>query len=717
MPIRGIGLFSALAQIWRVTFEFGRVLNPCRFSALVVVLGGAVLLATAQGQEIVVRLAEAGAGAQALFVVAIALWAFQSWYWSHYVLDLRYAKRRPSGRVGFFVTYLPRLLGFTAFLIAAAATAIPLLRAPVDARMGYLPILFAVVISGCAFGALLIYRERLTRWLATKPWAKGWLVADPSKTRHFGDYPLSRALVGITIVQAAVMTVWIIIDPASAGAAVGAPAIFFLALASIVPVGSYLVIRSQRLRFPVVTSLGVLAFAMSFFNDNHLVRPYSGSEPPLLTSQRATVVEAVQRWRACRLNGEIGAPLVVVATAGGGLRAAYWTATVLGTLQDVYPAFSDRLFAISGVSGGSLGAAVYASLLREHGFGCSPRAVQGPAAPPGTGVVRSVSFAAETRSILGHDFLGPTIAGLLYPDLMQRFLPGGFLPDRALALEKSFERGWLDATPPRRTAGLASSFLSLWRDEAGRDPGHRPALLLKGTHQETGRRIVTSNLKIDADVFVDVYDFHELADGDIHVSTAVTNSARFPYVTPAGSLRRADVGQGHILDGGFFENFGAVTAAEVLRSAMWAVADRPPRPLVIMISSDPDLGDFVQGTARAMTMPADPDSRSGGNELFAPPIALYATRNARGILAVLELERLTTFYENEGRATFAHFRMCRLPDAEEPALGWVLSHRSEVAIAERMLCTCGNDAAFATVLSALDRRNAHRPPPQCVKKN
>ena len=36
------------------------------------------------------------------------------------------------------------------------------------------------------------------------------------------------------------------------------------------------------------------------------------------------------------------------------MRAALWTGTVLGRLQDAYPAFKEHLFAVSGVSGGAL---------------------------------------------------------------------------------------------------------------------------------------------------------------------------------------------------------------------------------------------------------------------------------------------------------------------------------------------------------------------------
>ena len=44
--------------------------------------------------------------------------------------------------------------------------------------------------------------------------------------------------------------------------------------------------------------------------------------------------------------------------------------------------------------------------------------------------------------MLGKDFLAPTAAVMLFPDLVQRLLPVPFLDDRAMAFEKSWEAAW-----------------------------------------------------------------------------------------------------------------------------------------------------------------------------------------------------------------------------------------------------------------------------------
>jgi len=60
-------------------------------------------------------------------------------------------------------------------------------------------------------------------------------------------------------------------------------------------------------------------------------------------------------------------PIFLVATEGGGLRAAYFTGTVLGALQRMcHPSFANHLAAISSVSGGSLGATEFAASVANY---------------------------------------------------------------------------------------------------------------------------------------------------------------------------------------------------------------------------------------------------------------------------------------------------------------------------------------------------------------
>src|SRR4029077_1462533 len=108
------------------------------------------------------------------------------------------------------------------------------------------------------------------------------------------------------------------------------------------------------------------------------------------------------------------------------------------------------------------------------------------------------------QSVLAQDFLAPATAAALFPHLVPHTIALGF-PDRAKALEQSWDRSWVRAgfkDDPWGTRG----FRSLWDGK-----NHLPALLLNGTHVQTGRRVLTSNLDVAArpDAFLNTYDFYQ----------------------------------------------------------------------------------------------------------------------------------------------------------------------------------------------------------------
>src|SRR5262249_37679309 len=130
--------------------------------------------------------------------------------------------------------------------------------------------------------------------------------------------------------------------------------------------------------------------------------------------ERPTVGQAALAWfeQASRSYHKQDAhpgkpvPMMVIATAGGGIRASYWTATVLekleADLQKGGETREDLVFVISGVSGGSVGAMEYVAAL--HARAASKRPV-------------------EPTEFLQSDFLAAAIASLVFVDGPSNFLP------------------------------------------------------------------------------------------------------------------------------------------------------------------------------------------------------------------------------------------------------------------------------------------------------
>jgi hypothetical protein len=489
----------------------------------------------------------------------------------------------------------------------------------------------------------------------------------------------SWVLSAILVVIAVALIGFAWFKPLSLGNALGSMVAGFTAFGVyIVIVNGVRIMAGSSWRFAGIGAFVLLlAIGTSLVRNFHVARLCGYPETECTSSEgsieaRATVGEAAVAWYEQARQGvsaDEPVPMLIVATAGGGIRAAYWTATILERLeQKLTPEMLRRhLFAISGVSGGSVGAAAYAAAVKA--------ARDQPAAP---------------TAFLHEDFLAPAITTLAFVDLPSTILPDiGTIVDladfgisRATALERAFE----DASGGL----LAHPFLEFFpsADDLSAKPW-RPALLLNSTHQNTGRRVITSHLKVERRVFLDAFDAHDLLGADMPASTAAHNSARFTYVSPAGRLLPQDDDgdygqpQGFLLDGGYFENYGAVTALQVLREALAAINEHRAkekakakeeqeeqkelpevRAVVLQISSDPSLRARdrarINGGTGGICDPAAgylkfehseaeglfgwEERDSGGrfaplNELVAPLAGVIASRSAHGVLASEELAR------------------------------------------------------------------------------
>ena len=137
----------------------------------------------------------------------------------------------------------------------------------------------------------------------------------------------------------------------------------------------------------------VLLFFFLFFSpwrNNHGIR-----EIPSAKKQRCDVAALFGSYQSTRDPKNSNRPLIVVAE-GGGMRSAYWTAMLLAGIQERYPGFYNRLFALSSVSGGSFGSNAFVALMKSR------------PTKPCTPLVDSV---------MRHDFLSPALGKLLFPEV------------------------------------------------------------------------------------------------------------------------------------------------------------------------------------------------------------------------------------------------------------------------------------------------------------
>lgn len=469
----------------------------------------------------------------------------------------------------------------------------------------------------------------------------------------------------------------------------GSATILLLATASWVPAGSVLIYFSHRRRFPVLTFVAIYLVAISGCNDNHTIahikplpeQTVSKNNPSRIEDHLAKWIEKLALAYPPKLK-EDGSPkhipIYLVAAEGGGIRAAYWTASVLGKLQERDKDFAFHTYVISGVSGGSLGGAVFDALLATDlkNDECFKSSKEEP------------GYTECAQRILSEDFLAPAFASMFYPDVVQRFLPFSIdYFDRGRTLEMAWEKSWKKHIQANESM-FKNSFDALWANDKHSEI---PSLILNSTRVETGHRVILSNLPISPDEFVDVTNLRDKWGGnnihkqpiDMALSTAVHGSARFTYVSPAGKIDR----NFHIVDGGYFENSGNTSLIEVLRIINKYQADDLAgpvniKPIVIHISNDPVTEEiYTEKCIQYKFNGLHSRNKNGlnfGSETLPPIITLINTRDARGVYASGAIAReVTDRSKDEG--LFVHFGL-EEPDEDKQKLlplGWSLSTSAE----------------------------------------
>jgi len=515
-------------------------------------------------------------------------------------------------------------------------------------------------------------------------------------------------------------------------ATLGSTGLFLFAAGTFTRVGSALTYLSAVRAFPVFTCLIVALVVFGLVNDNHPIRTLHGGRPQAVT--RYPNVEAyVSAWLDDALDRcpealstsrdwttpdpEPIVPMFLVAAEGGGIRAAYWTASVLARLQDRNPCFASRTLALSGVSGGALGSAVFAAQVAQRltdSLGASQR-ISEKIVEPNQNIAQAQMTSVDPvidktqpnqcrdwdwvmrpsrlaclRAILGQDFLSPALGYMLYPDLLQRFLP---LPvaffDRAGALEKAWEKSWRTSMNSNL---MAAPFDTLW--SMTHSPHDVPALFLNGTWVENGWRLIASPIGVSPNEMAAARNINDLSDAPMRLSTAAHLSARFTYVSPAGTLHRDGKIAGHVVDGGYFENSGAATLGEILLATRGVLEPKSYRwvdsklrsfkvlPIVCIIrfQGQKPKGSIDFGGVNA------PKPLLALKETTAPFATLLNTRSARGDYSIdaitAQIDRMNHQPFPGGKARVLTFN---LRDGQGPLpLGWSLSSAAKEELSRQL---------------------------------
>ncbi len=445
LPI--VGLMILLIFGWRFVQAVLHVVRLASVSIALLVGAGFLLLVTSAGLDLTAQIGKWGVP-MVWFTLGTIYWSLQSWYWARRIIEERYGEndydwRRaetPAGvRLYSYLAWLPRALSVGPFLIG-------LLAMQAGGALTDEPLFLAIYAPLAAAILAFLWRRRA--------------MFERPETREFG-YAIDKISMAIGFGVAISGVAMTFLSPVDFAQAIGPAAVVFIAFGAINAGVGVLKLAAMRLRHhrnadgmvvneaPLIVLVVLWIALMSAVTDNNAVRTLPGPE-----AQRIDLATAYKYWNEAAGGDCADAPIVMVAAAGGASRAGFWTGMLLDDFDREIDCFKNSVFALSGVSGGTLGLAGYAA---QHGL---PR----PTAPAEGGPnERSIMYRA-----LSQDFLSPTMMMFLFRDLLNLVLPfneglgeiGLADDDRSVALERAMAAASgapIPTSPRLQSAGARSS--------------------------------------------------------------------------------------------------------------------------------------------------------------------------------------------------------------------------------------------------------------------
>lgn len=395
--------------------------------------------------------------------------------------------------------------------------------------------------------------------------------------------------------------------------------------------------------------------------------------------------QALATWMAARTDKldlrehsatTLNYPVYIVAAEGGGIYAATAVASFLGHMREQHPAFANHLFAVTGVSGGAVGAAVH-SLATPSDDRAACNRGRGEQATAG-------AAQCDALAILGQDHLSPVLS-MVMPDLLLTFardvVQTAFYPfllagkvagvihapttlsttvwgQRACLLEASLAQ---ESYGPRECddvpkSGGPTSIANHWGGGL-----RQHALLLTTTKKETGEPVVFSPFPFADGARIRSIDADGVNPGQVSVIKAAVASARFPLVLPPYVVH-TEQATFNFVDGGYADNSGAGIAGRML-SHLKGVSIAAPTKDDVTLRADIKIVLITSDDGRRTARP------SFGSKLFVdflvPFETLFNVRSRIGPSEVADLidsisDRVSTIGYGESHAF----------------LGWAISART-----------------------------------------
>ncbi len=387
-------------------------------------------------------------------------------------------------------------------------------------------------------------------------------------------------------------------------------------------------------------------------------------------------------------------PVFLTLADGGASRSGYWVASVLAKLEDSSLGnFSQHLFGLSGASGGSVGNAVFFSLLKSKSQLLNIDTSSHP-------------YYHAATNYLNSDFLTFTLARMLGPDVFRHIFPLRSIDDRGAALAHALETACGKGDFLYDSLAVPFSQLITQKNQSGYQ---LPVFCINTTRMQDGSPALISNIDFSDSAYNNRVDVLNLMDEekDIKLSTAVVLGASFPYVSPAGRMdakvsvkdsagvARTAIEPEYFVDGGYFDNSGAGVVNEMLILLRSFLLNEPQfnkyagklKFYVVHISNSP-----IHGRLLSKVNPFT-------NDLAAPIKTLVGAYGSQTAVNDRRLENFMKGWYGDDRH-YITINLYRPNESIEYSMNWVISNYLLNAMNDRLR---GHEQ-IDTVINILNRQ-------------
>lgn len=452
--------------------------------------------------------------------------------------------------------------------------------------------------------------------------------------------------------------------------------VLLLSLCLITCIFHYIDVLERKNNIPILPLLVLFGILLSLFglNDNKGINLKTFENSDLYSLNDYDAFNVLNKWleKKAKPNNGNRIPVIFVSIEGGGIYSAAYSSLLLEKLSRI-EGFKEHLFVISGVSGGSVGATLYVSALKNKLL------LENPV---------DTTNQHPIKEFLEIDHLSPIIGATFFLEPVNFINPfarfGLHLKDRSKYLEDSL--------------ALREPLGTFFNDDilTYNEKFEFPFLVINSTNAKNGSRVVFSPINIGGENLNKLeeqnndtvndekkkkgvppfYHFKSFIgeDKSVTIGAAAVASARFPIVSPPATL-----GDGrenaYLVDGGYYENSGASTLNDIMNEILF---QNNPRKFGQSIQTR-KIRDNVVDKYKFLFIRIGNDfeyETNKGNfyfgEFTAPLSALYSSRIERQYSDLLQSRFILEAHCKE--SIYVRFRIN--PSHLKLPLGWDVSKKS-----------------------------------------